>query len=202
MHSTYIGLTVVATAWFAALIGMFVLRGRRISRKACLFLFACTTLAAATTQYFVSSWMFDTERRSAAHLVGVTRLRLEDDKAFITSVLGRALDEGGEDQTDGSADLDWEGTFRRKSRDILVTLDAVTENACIRRYYSVWAADVQFYRHQLRVFAEQVLTVNNSEVRRKNLKSYVECLSNASHFLGRLAAEMRSRRPSEYYRTD
>ena len=202
MHSTYIGLTVVATAWFAALIGMLVLRGKPISRKACLFLFACTTLAATITQYFVSSWMFDTERRSAAHLASVTRRRLEDDKAFITSVLGRALDEDAEDQTDSSADLDWEDTFRWKSRDILVTLDAVTENACVRRYYSVWAADVEFYRHQLRILAEQVLKVNNVDVRRKNLKSYVECLSEASQFLGRLAAEMRSRRPSEYYRTD
>ena len=207
MNSTYIGLTVVATAWFAALIGIFFVRGKQITRKASFFFFVCTTLASAITQYFVSSALLDIERLSAAHLAGVTQLRLEDDAAIINSVFLPYLEEGGKSRTGNAVgldldDLDWEASFRWKSRDILVTLDAVTENAYIRRYYSVWAADVDFYGYQLNIYARQVLKVSDARVRRQNVESYLECLRNASHFLGKFASEMRSRGANEYYRGD
>lgn len=207
MNSTYIGLTVVATAWFVAMVVIFVVRGKQTTRKACFFLFVCTTLASAITQYLVSSALLDIERLSAAHLAGVSQLRLEDDAAMVNFVFLPYLEEGAKSRAAKAVgldldDLDWEASFRLKTRDILVTLDAVTENAYIRRYYSVWAADVDFYGYQLNIHARQVLKVSDARVRRQNVESYLECLRNASRFLGKFASEMRSRGANDYYRGD
>ena len=202
MHFTYVGLLIVAVAWFTAATVQFALGRRRMSGRMSLFLFVFATLSAAIAQYFVSTWMFDIERHSAAHLAGVARLRLEDDTALIVSVLARPLDEESDDRAEHLDDLDWDGTFRAKTDDILVTLDDVAANACIRRYYSVWASDIEFDRHQLHFVAQQVLKAKTAAIRQESLASYLTCLRNASRRLGDLAGEMRSRRPDEYYQID
>jgi len=143
-------------------------------------------------QTVVSLWMFDIEVSSGAHLAGVTRLRLDDDTAFINSTLAQPLDDGGDDQADSWAAIDWVGTFSLKSDDILVTLDSIEQNVCIRRYYSVWAADVEFNKHHLKLLAQNVLKASDTATRQRNLETYLEHLRSTSQQLGRLASEMRS----------
>ena len=91
-------LLVVTVSWLAAAIAIVVLHRKQLTRlKCCLALIVCG-LGAASAHYCFLHWAFELERHSAAHLVGVTHLRLNDDAEFLQSHLGSALE-----RADGSA---------------------------------------------------------------------------------------------------
>ncbi len=169
-------LLVVTVSWLAAAIAIVVLHRKQMTRlKCCLALIVCG-LGAASAHYCFLHWAFELERHSAAHLVGVTHLRLNDDAEFLQSHLGSALERADGDQGQGAIAMDWAGTFALKHHDVMSRLDAVIHNACIQRYYSVWAADAAFHEDQLDMLATKINALTEPRPRRTTFRTYVDNL--------------------------
>jgi hypothetical protein len=191
-------LTVVFVGWLIAGLAGVAVRGKQPSRWFCLLVFLSSTLCAGVVQYFVSASLLTTKRHSAAHLVGVSSLRLKDDAAFIRKWLRAPRAARNDDEMHGQ-DLDWAATFRMKSKDISDNLAAVERNVFIRDYYSVWAGHIDANRNQLEGLAERALAADDGVPRQSNIDSYLEVLNDTKSLLERLAHEMRSRPPEAYY---
>jgi len=194
----WMALLALAVAWLLALLIVIAVRGKHLSWQFCILVLLCTTLGAGAVQYSLSVGICKIERLSAAHLVGVSSLRLKDDAEFIQNYLVAPLANGNGNQGD-DAHIDWVGTFQMKARDISATFASVERNAFIRTNYSVWMADIEFHRGQLDRLAKHIVTVDEAIPRRTSVESYLVGLESAAELLDRLADEMRSRPPEAYY---
>ncbi len=193
--------SVAAVGWLIGSLGVLSVRGKHLSRRFAILMLLFSTLGAGVVQYMLVTGVRRTERLSAAHLVGVTSFRLQDDAEFIRLHL-TASTGGADDEPRSRTDIDWGGTFRAKATDISATLASVEKNAYIQSNYSVSIGDLEFRRDQLERAAERVETVQVGKPRQTSMEFYLECIDLTVNQLDNLAREMRSRAPEAYYSVD
>ena len=202
MDRTQFVLLVITLSWLAAAIGLFALYRRQLTRLKCVFAVIFCVFGSASASYCFRMLAFEVERDSASHLVGVTHLRLSHDVAFLDSELGSTLESATSAQGEKSVSFDWTGTFEMKHKDIASALHDVTQNDCIKQYYSVWAADIAFHASKLDMLAGKVIALTEPRARRMTFDTYVDKTESTRQFLDSLAAEMRTRSPNEYYSSE
>ncbi|MEJ7592735.1 MAG: hypothetical protein WKF77_14395 [Planctomycetaceae bacterium] len=192
MESTQIVLLVVTVSWFVAAIALAVLYRKQLTWLKFLLALIFCGLGAASAYYCFLHWLFGLERESAAHLVGVTHIRLSDDVEFLQSYLGSAMEIADGDQRQGSSAIDWTGTFELKHHDIVSALDDVIQNDCIQRYYSVWGSEVALHKDHLDMLGKKIVALTELRARSTTFVAYVNHLEDTGQFLDRLSIEIRS----------
>jgi hypothetical protein len=170
-------------------LAVIAIRGKQLSIHFCFLLFLMTSSGSGLVQYFLSRGLSKAERLSAAHMIGVSSLRLNDDAKFVRDNLVSSSD----------ASLNWVGTFKMKAADISVTIEAVELNDFVRRYYSVYESDLHFHRNQLDRAAVQVVEANEGANRQSSVHSYLKGIELVIDQLERMAQEMRKQGPESYY---
>lgn len=188
----------VLVAWTVAALVLLLIRDKRLSKQFCVLVLVVSSLSAGCVQYYVLMRFRHAERLSAARLVAVSGLRIDEDAEFVRKQLLApfAAENGG--QLDATT-LDWGDTFQMKAEDIAATISSVERNSFLRANYSVWMGEVEFQRDQLERLAKRIRNTDDAAPRMVTVKSYVEGVELAAAQLQRFAREIRSRPPEASY---